>query len=801
MSLRQIKKQQKGGEDQLDLEEIQEMERESKKIKKPTFTAFAMSDSEEENDDDQNDSGKDEKSKADVANDGDKKKKKKKRNKKKKAKQEADEVQTQAAVDNQQPKDTKKADKSGKTISKQVDDLAYLDQIISKQQEEIKQQFGITHFTSNHDSVLRMERRFFNYKKELKSLFAKSAQAYGAIGGHEEEKEDRKVNRSALEEQYEGASKKMKRRLRMVEKAHEKNRVSTVKKYLLVQPQAEWPRVDKSLKMEHIRSNKETGQKIFSFIKLPEYQILDKEFKAVQATNDISQLMHFLQRNFYHHESLVYFADFLRIQGKFSDSFHFLERCLFAFQEAFCFEFQPVPPEKNQDEFFIPQTRLDMDHEHLNKVFAECLVKYIDILGRKGCNPQNDLFGSLLRLDFYTLRAHEYQFLIDFCRNFTKEIYPEDQQASVLIIPNLMMTTSLAKYQQELEKKGPLNQNYTTPDLEQTLNDLQQIEGNMSNLLDLNPEALLISAVFLYPKMLELLLRKVAQKQINMNTKKSHFKGFQAKTWTEILAHSLFTEIGDDLGGQHSYTWMLSVVDRNTLNEAQQEELVEEVLHKLFSIFVSRSSTLFSPDHILLWLKEVIGFVLNKLDDGSLDRDLMIAKFTSLVQSPFALSRYRSLKQSDFTDDITTINPNELLMGGGPEQQMPDQQVQAEAGMAAHQLQHMINQLNQPPPMGGRGQQMMQQQHQMPLIQDREFQNMSEDEMIAMQEALLQQMNDNEDIYIDDEEDNSAGGNNQGGAGLGGNIMNMFNNLFGFGAGNNNNQNNNPGGQGNPGNQ
>lgn len=65
-------------------------------------------------------------------------------------------------------------------------------------------------------------------------------------------------------------------------------------------------------------------------------------------------------------------------------------------------------------------------------------------------------------------------------------------------------------------------------------------------------------------------------------------------------------------------------------------------------------------------MKEVIGFVLNKLDDGTLDRDLMVAKFTSLVQSPFALSRYRSLKQSDFTDDITTINPNELMMGGPP---------------------------------------------------------------------------------------------------------------------------------------
>ena len=151
--------------------------------------------------------------------------------------------------------------------------------------------------------------------------------------------------------------------------------------------------------------------------------------------------MQFLQRNFYHHESLVYFADFLRIQGKFSDSFHLLERCLFAFESAFSFEFQPVPPEKTHDqEYFIPQTRLDMDHELLNRVFGECLVKYIDILGRKGCSrtalefcklllsldPANDTFGALLRLDFYALRSHEYEFLLEFSRKFTREIYPEE---------------------------------------------------------------------------------------------------------------------------------------------------------------------------------------------------------------------------------------------------------------------------------------------------------------------------------------------------------------------------------------
>ena len=57
----------------------------------------------------------------------------------------------------------------------------------------------------------------------------------------------------------------------------------------------------------------------------------------------------------------------------------------------------------------------------------------------------------------------------------------------------------------------------------------------------------------------------------------------------------------------------------------------------------------------------MIGFVLNKIDEGALDRDLLIGSISSLVENPFYLSRYRFLKVSDFSDDITTINPNELL--------------------------------------------------------------------------------------------------------------------------------------------
>lgn len=60
----------------------------------------------------------------------------------------------------------------------------------------------------------------------------------------------------------------------------------------------------------------------------------------------------------------------------------------------------------------------------------------------------------------------------------------------------------------------------------------------------------------------------------------------------------------------------------------------------------------------------MIGFVLNKLDEGKIDRDLFVAKVASVTDNVFAFSRYRSLKVSDFSDDITTVNPNELLMGG-----------------------------------------------------------------------------------------------------------------------------------------
>lgn len=65
------------------------------------------------------------------------------------------------------------------------------------------------------------------------------------------------------------------------------------------------------------------------------------------------------------------------------------------------------------------------------------MLKYIDILGRKGCNrtalefcklflcldPTNDPYGVLLRIDYYALRAKEASYLLSFLDNYPREVF------------------------------------------------------------------------------------------------------------------------------------------------------------------------------------------------------------------------------------------------------------------------------------------------------------------------------------------------------------------------------------------
>ena len=62
----------------------------------------------------------------------------------------------------------------------------------------------------------------------------------------------------------------------------QKKVIANSKRQILCQPEQHWPRIDpKILTMKQVAIDKKTGDKIFSFVKSPEYHSLQKEFNAV----------------------------------------------------------------------------------------------------------------------------------------------------------------------------------------------------------------------------------------------------------------------------------------------------------------------------------------------------------------------------------------------------------------------------------------------------------------------------------------------------------------------------------------
>lgn len=62
---------------------------------------------------------------------------------------------------------------------------------------------------SSVPSIIQMDKKFFSYKREMKQLFANSANQFGALGLDEEDKRDnRNTVNDQIEAQMEGASKR-----------------------------------------------------------------------------------------------------------------------------------------------------------------------------------------------------------------------------------------------------------------------------------------------------------------------------------------------------------------------------------------------------------------------------------------------------------------------------------------------------------------------------------------------------------------------------------------------------------------
>lgn len=81
---------------------------------------------------------------------------------------------------------------------------------------------------------------------------------------------------------------------------------------------------------------------------------------------DIQNMMNFLHRYPYHHESLLSMSDFLRMQGQFPESTKLVRRGIFAYEKCFSPGF--VISDKK------PRVRLDFSQKLAN-VFADLIIR------------------------------------------------------------------------------------------------------------------------------------------------------------------------------------------------------------------------------------------------------------------------------------------------------------------------------------------------------------------------------------------------------------------------------------------
>lgn len=239
-----------------------------------------------------------------------------------------------------------------------------------------------------------------------------------------------------------------------------------------------------------------------------------------------------------------------------------------------------------------------------------------------------------------------------FAERFSAEFHPHALR-TVLFTPNLLLSTAVAKFKlsgkkedrgEELERQREeisqfvaLIHEYSCEESPKILKALYSLEG----------EGLLMLGMIFYPTLLKQILLKVEADK-RPNPQKEYHSGHQRQHWSKILEHQIFDFNEDDEILEHALG------------------LDSDVLNKYFDLYVDRTSECFKDDDILDWMKTVIGYVLNEIDNGNFDRDVMFQFVFSALGLPFELKRYSDLSKEFFNDDFTTINAQDLFGGVPP---------------------------------------------------------------------------------------------------------------------------------------
>lgn len=218
-------------------------------------------------------------------------------------------------------------------------------------------------------------------------------------------------------------------------------RARTLKSTWLVQPKENWPQIGKQgLSMKLLETK--DGASYFVFDHNSSYQAVEKKFLDAVESLHPDNIVAVINMHSYHVNSLLQLSDICRLSEDLAMAAELVERALFALECAFHPSFNVA----------LGCCRLDYKRQQ-NRSFYVAIFKHILYVGGRACyrtalefcklllalDPDEDPLAIVLAIDFYALRARQYQWLIDFFEEW-------EPRRNLSQLPNFAFSVALAHF-------------------------------------------------------------------------------------------------------------------------------------------------------------------------------------------------------------------------------------------------------------------------------------------------------------------------------------------------------------------
>ncbi|CAG9771067.1 unnamed protein product [Ceutorhynchus assimilis] len=184
------------------------------------------------------------------------------------------------------------------------------------------------------------------------------------------------------------------------------------------------------------------GLQYFAYEHSQNYRQAENTFlKAVDSLNP-DHIVSLINEYPYHVNALIQLSDFCKLSEDLSTAAELIERALYSLE----FSFHPM--------FNVTQGNCRLDYRRQeNRALYITIFKHLTFLGGRACcrtalefcklllslEPDNDPVAIKLAIDFYALRAKEYQWLADFVEEL-------DPVYNLLQLPNMVFSVAVAHF-------------------------------------------------------------------------------------------------------------------------------------------------------------------------------------------------------------------------------------------------------------------------------------------------------------------------------------------------------------------